>query len=203
MKDLSFLIPKEKSKPSMVSNILVGVTAFIFIFLIIASVLSSSVIPAIIAWGFLAICVFIFIYSCKLNSISYDSYMQLSDDEKRLMKNQIQKYIETQSTEFGVLTDIGMLDEDFFIRWEHIREVRFTSLKYDILNLLLGYPLDPIPGCCKIKGIVDLNGKKHKVAHSITIRPTRDMSSEIDKFIEFASGHNPRVSIINDYRFVH
>lgn len=202
MKNLSFLIPKEKSKPGMVSNILLGVTAFIFIFLIIAGVLSSSVIPGIIALGFLAIFVFIFIYSCKLNRISYDSYMQLSDDEKRLMKDQIKKYIETQSTEFGVLTDAGMLDESFFIRWEHIREVRFTSLKYDILDFLLSGSTEPTPGRCKIKGIVDLNGKKHKVAHSIVIRPTRDMSSEIERFIEFASGHNPHVSIINDYRFV-
>ena len=199
MKCLSFVLAGKKSTPGIKSVLPAVVVAILLILSIMFSAIASTIIPVIPAFLVLAVYVVILIVKRNEKKVSYNSYMQLSDNYKREMTDQIKSYLENHGTDFGVLTDVGVWDRDFFIRWSDVRSVRFTPRKYTAMDVLIDGL--PTPGYCIIGGIVDLNGKKHKVVHSMEIRPTRDMSREIDRFIEFALRHNPRVSISNEYRF--
>lgn len=128
-----------------------------------------------------------------------ESFMRLDDSDRQTVIRQAKKYIETQSTEFGVLTDIGMLDGDFFICWSDVQSIKVSTRRYTSLSFLSDNL--PEPGLITVCGAVESNDKKHSVVHTMVIRPERDMTDEMERFTDFALKHNSRIFVSNDYYF--
>lgn len=199
MKKMSQLIIGKGDTNKLRNEISWIVFAVVLIGLIIISFVMFNWIFAAVSFLILAVHVFFKVQKYNENRVIYESFMQLNDSDRQTVMNQARKYIETQSTEFGELTDIGMLDGDFFIRWSDVQSIKVSTRKYTVRSFATDNL--PEPGLVTVSGSVELNGKKHGVVHTMVIRPERDMSDEIERFIDFALKHNSRIFVSNDYYF--
>ena len=132
----------------------------------------------------------------KASELAIDA---LTPDERQLLIDQGRKAVESTSCEFGILTDFGIVDQRFFARWTDIESITVKPRKYEPLEV--SCPM--IPAQYVIKGKTISGGKEYRFSYSNTIRPERDMSDEIDRFIQYALKHNGKIQIQNDYRFWH
>lgn len=124
----------------------------------------------------------------------------LTTDERQLLIDQGRKAADSTSCEFGILTDYGIVDQHFFARWTDIESITVKPRKYEPLNKVSPYMA---PAQYAIKGKIISGGKEYRFSYSNTIRPERDMSDEIDRFIQYALKRNGKIQIQNDYRFWH
>ena len=134
MKKMSQLIIGKGDTNKLRNGISWLVFAVVLIGLIIINFVMSNWIFAAVFSLILAVYVFFKVQKYNENRVIYESFMQLNDSDRQTVMHQARKYIETQSTEFGVLTDIGMLDGDFFIRWSDVQSIKVSTRKYIVLN---------------------------------------------------------------------
>ena len=136
----------------------------------------------------------------KASELAIDA---LTTDERQLLINQGRKAADSTSCEFGILTDFGIVDQRFFARWADIESITVKSRRYIPYIPFIKISSFMLPAKYVIKGKIISGGKEYCFSYSNTIRPERDMSDEIGKFIQYAIQHNGKIQIQNDYRFWH
>lgn len=138
--------------------------------------------------------------SAKASELALDG---LSVEDRGRLIDEGRKAVASSSCEFGILTNYGIVDEGFFSRWGDIGSITVKSRHYIPKVPFINAGAHMIPAMCIIKGSVSSDGRTYDFEHRISVRPERDMSDEVNRFIDFALHHNGRISVNNDYRFWH
>lgn len=141
--------------------------------------------------------------SCWEVILSLIFFVRLSKNEMLELEREFEDVYEHRSRELGIITRRGVVFPDGFAPWEYMKAVQIRSSQMDVgASVLQGITIDP----CQVTIVTEVKVFNIPLKYTVGKRfnPNRDMSSEIEQFIEAVIFYtHGRVRIDNDYYFKH